>query len=83
MSEVRYYLLEFFLFQVMSETSYRLHKAREEEKKLRKDFQSCHGNHFVTTLFPELQDRVIDISVNLLGGRGAEFLISSVFFFSA
>jgi len=50
--------------QVMVETSARLQKAREEEKDLRKKFASQHGMHFVTSLFPELQDRVPDISVS-------------------
>lgn len=49
--------------QVMEGTISRLHRAREEEKKLRKSFQSSHGVHFVTSLFPELQDRVPDITV--------------------
>ncbi len=42
----------------------RLQRAREEEKRLRKSFYSNHGVHFVTTLFPELQDRVPDITVS-------------------
>lgn len=48
----------------MSQTGSRLQRAREEEKKLRKLFQSSHGQHFVTTLFPELQDRVPEITVS-------------------
>ena len=47
----------------MSETSSCLQKSRDEEKQLRKNFQSNYGVHFVTTLFPELQDRVPDVSV--------------------
>ena len=49
----------------MEETVSRLQKAREEEKRLRKSFHSSHGVHFVTTLFPELQDRVPDITVSV------------------
>jgi DNA-binding transcriptional LysR family regulator len=52
-----------FDLQVMEDTISRLHRARQEEKRLRRSFQSSSGSHFVTTLFPELQDRLPDITV--------------------
>lgn len=57
-------LILFLFLQVMDETSSCLRKARDEEKRLRKSFHSSHGLHFVTTLFPELQERVPDITVS-------------------
>lgn len=41
-----------------------LRRVREEEKHLRKSFVSSHGQHFIATLFPELMERVPDISVS-------------------
>lgn len=41
-----------------------LRQAREEEKQLRRSFVSNYGHHFISTLFPELMQRVPDISVS-------------------
>ncbi len=41
-----------------------LKQAREEEKQLRRSFVSDYGRHFIATLFPELVERVPDVSVS-------------------
>ena len=41
-----------------------LKQAREEEKQLRRSFVSNYGQHFIATLFPELVERVPDVSVS-------------------
>ena len=58
-----------FLFHVKQKTgevSSLLKRARQEEKLQRKTFFENFGQHFILTLFPELQDRVPDITVSCL-----------------
>ncbi len=55
--------LLFLSWQKTGEVSLLLRRAREEEKLLRRSFTKEHGHHFILTLFPELQDRVPNITV--------------------
>ena len=50
--------------QRAEEVSVFLKQAREEEKQLRRSFVSDYGQHFIATLFPELVERVPDVSVS-------------------
>ena len=50
--------------QRAEEVSIFLKQAREEEKQLRRSFVSNYGQHFISTLFPELVERVPDVSVS-------------------
>ena len=50
--------------QRAEEVSVFLKQAREEEKQLRRSFVSNYGQHFIATLFPELVERVPDVSVS-------------------
>ena len=52
--------------QRAEEVSVLLKQAREEEKQLRRSFVSDYGQHFIATLFPELVERVPDVSVSEL-----------------
>ena len=54
------------LCQRAEEVGVFLKQAREEEKQLRRSFVSNYGQHFISTLFPELVERVPDVSVSCL-----------------
>ena len=51
--------------QKTGEVSSLLKRARQEEKLQRKTFFENFGQHFILTLFPELQDRVPTFTVSL------------------
>ena len=67
----------FHFEQKTGEVSLLLRRAREEEKMLRKSFVNVCGQHFLLTLFPELQDRVPDITVSVGTNGGINLLIYS------
>ena len=67
----------FHFEQKTGEVSLLLRRAREEEKMLRKSFVNICGQHFLLTLFPELQDRVPDITVSVDTNGGINLLIYS------
>ena len=42
-----------------------LSRAREEERGRRRTFLASYGQHFVTTLFPELQAKTPELTVSV------------------